>query len=326
MKPATTPCVDRCIERLQAGEAAVKDLCPACGGQLAAALTMITAAAPELPAKSEPEPEVTRYLTRLELAGVRPTTIRCRAGVLDAVRRHLKHSILTASREELETFLARPLSQESRRAYRSHLRCFYEWAVEESVIRTDPSRRIPAFRVPPTVPRPITGSDLDQAINSASGRMRAWLLLMALGGLRCCEVAALRPDDVMQTNEGVLLFLRECKGGGTATVPAHPAVVEALAALPIRDGAWWTCNADSVSAQTNTYLKSLGIPSTAHKLRHYAATSWYRSSGYDLLITAQLMRHTSVRTTQVYAQLDPVRPAEVVGKVAFTLDRANVVA
>jgi integrase len=60
-----------------------------------------------------------------------------------------------------------------------------------------------------------------------------------------------------------------------------------------------------------------GINASAHQLRHYAGTTWYAASGNDLLATARLLRHVNVSTTQVYAALSPVRPAEVVGSVAL---------
>jgi integrase len=122
---------------------------------------------------------------------------------------------------------------------------------------------------------------------------------------------------------GPLLYLADTKGGGTATVPAHPAVVEALAVVPIRNGLWWTVTAGTLSAQTNRHLRASGVAATAHQLRHWAGTSWYRASGHDLLITAALMRHVSVDTTMIYAKLDPTRPAEVARAVDLARKRPD---
>lgn len=256
------------------------------------------------------------YSARMVLAGYRPATLRARRYTVEAFARHLApHQLDEASRHHVETFLARPLAPESRRAYRSHLRAFYRWALDEGLVSEDPTARLPPIRVPRSSPRPIAGGDLASALAQADARMRAWLLLMALGGLRCIEVAALSPADVVEHDAGTLLFLRECKGGGTATVPAHPAILEALAVLPIRNGQWWDCDRVAISKQVAAFLRSAGVEATAHRLRHYAGTAWYRASGHDLLATATLLRHASVSTTQVYAQTDPTRPAEVVGLV-----------
>lgn len=261
------------------------------------------------------------YRGRLVLAGVRPTTLRAKMYVLTAFAASIApRELVDATRADCETFLTnRPLKPESRRAYRSALRGLYMWAADEELIPVDPTARIPTVRVPRGTPRPISAADLDRALSLGDARMRAWLLLMALAGLRCIEVAALRPMDLQQSEGGVLLYLRECKGGGTATVPAHPAILEALASVPIRDGLWWTCNPTTVSAQTSTFLRSIGIDATAHRLRHFAGSAWYRASGHDLLTTSTLLRHANVNTSMIYAQTDPTRPAEVVNAVPLRL-------
>ena len=260
---------------------------------------------------------ISEHVDHMTLAGLRPRSIKSRREVLQAFRHALApRDLLDATKADVERFLARSLKPASRRCYLGHLRSFYTWAVEDGRTTNDPTARIPAIRVPAGTPRPIASDHLALALREATPRMRAWLLLMALEGLRCLEVAALRPCDLVDVEGSRMLFLRECKGGGTATLPAHPAVVAALEALPIRNGLWWEVNANTVSTDVSRHLHSLGIDATAHRLRHAAGTAWYHSSGHDLLVTAQLLRHARVSTTQIYAQLDPQRPAEVVRLVS----------
>jgi integrase len=255
---------------------------------------------------------LTTYRNRMTLAGYRPRTIESRIGVLVAFASAVAPATLEeATREDAETFLSRPLAAQSRRAYRSHLRGFYGWLLEEGLIAEDPTLRIPPIRVPRAVPRPLSEDDLHLALEAADTRMRAWLLLMTLGGLRCIEVARLRPRDLLEVHGTVVLFLRECKGGGSASVPAHNLVVEALAQLPIVDGLWWHCNERTISKTVGAFLHGLGIDGTAHQLRHSAGSLWYATSGYDLLTTAALLRHHTVNSTQGYAQIDQRRPGEV---------------
>lgn len=260
---------------------------------------------------------ISDYMAHLTLAGYRPRTLKSRQEVLHAFAAFIHPvSLRSATRRHVERFLSRDLSASSRSTYLNHLRGFYCYAVEEELISENPTAKIATIRVHPGIPRPVDASDLARAVDLAPARMRAWLLLMALAGLRCLEVAALRPCDIMHVDGNTLLYLRECKGGGTGTVPAHPAVVEALELLPIRDDRWWAVNANTVSTEVSRYLHGLGIDASAHALRHFAGTAWYTASGHDLLTTASLLRHARVSTTQVYARLDPTRPAEVVNLVA----------
>lgn len=261
---------------------------------------------------------ISRHIAHITLAGHRPRTIKSRREVLQRFRRDIHpRELEEATRSDVEHFLARDLKPASRRAYLGHLRSFYSWALAEGMVEADPTARIPAIRVPVGTPRPLAPDHLALALDEAPPRMRAWLLLMALEGLRCIEVAGLRPCDLVEVEGSKMLYLRECKGGGTATMPAHPAVVEALEALPVRNGLWWEVNANTISTVVSRFLHGLGIDATAHRLRHTAGTSWYRASGNDLLTTARLLRHARVSTTQIYAQLDPQRPAEVVRLVSL---------
>lgn len=258
------------------------------------------------------------HLNRLRLAGYRDQTIRTKARLFRHLAVFLGDKPLhLASRDDLESFLCRDLSPASRKAYRSHMRSFYGWLVEEGHRTDNPTDRIPPIRVPRGMPRPISHEDLTLALSVARPRMRAWLLLMSLAGLRCIEVSHLRPVDLRHGPKGPTLFLRECKGGGQAVLPASAAIVEQLECLPIRNGLWWGVSPGQVSIDTAAFLHDLDIEASAHNLRHYAGTAWYEASGHDLLTTARLLRHANVATTQVYADIDPDRPAEVIRLAAL---------
>ncbi len=258
------------------------------------------------------------HAAHLTLAGYRPRTIRARREVIRQFEAFIHPlSLRSATRRHVEQFLSRPLSASSRHTYLGHLRGLYRWALEEGHVKDDPTAKVGKIRVKPGVPRPITQDELALALDHAPPRMRAWLLLFAFAGLRCMEVAYLRPCDLLQADTGPLLFLRETKGGGQAHLPCHRAIVDALTVLPIRNNLWWDLLPNTVSTDTSEFLHGLGIEASAHRLRHLAATVWYRTSGEDLLTTASLMRHAQVNTTMVYSRIDPARPAEVVNLVTL---------
>lgn len=263
---------------------------------------------------------ITAYVNRLRLSSFRPNTIDLRRRVLGNYQRFISPTPLPqADRGNVEAFLARDVSAGTRRVYRSSLRHFYGWALDEGHVVADPTLRVPPIRVSMGTPRPISEDDLRHALSLADARMRSWLLLMSLAGLRCMEVAGLEPDDLVRTLDGWVLMLRVTKGGGSGSVPAHPRVVEVLLALPVYTDrgqrSWWSVSPVAVSRQVGRHLANCGVNATAHALRHTAATSWLRASGEDLLTVRRLMRHKSVATTQVYAELVAERPAEVVRAV-----------
>jgi integrase len=257
---------------------------------------------------------IQQHLAHATLVGLRPRSLQARAVVLRSFANHIHpKSLASANRRDVESFLSRPLSPASRCTYLGHLRSLYRWAVEAELIAEDPTAKVKVMSAKRGTPHPLSAADLATALENAGPRMRAWLLLMSFAGLRCCEVSKLRPGDLLEGPDGsLLLYLRETKGGTTATVPAHPAVVDALIHLPITDGEWWSVNANGISGQVSRYLHGLGINASAHHLRHTFASSALEVSGYDLLTTSRLMRHANVNNTQIYAAINPARPAEVV--------------
>jgi len=255
------------------------------------------------------------YLSHLALRSFRPSTIALRERVLHNLARTLEpRTLADADRHDLELFIGRPsLSPGTRRVYRSCVRGFYGWAVAEDLLPVDPSARIPSIRVRKGTPRPLDDASLRFALAAADQRTYCWILLMALGGLRCCEVARLRPVDILRNETGPVLYIREAKGGASAAVPAHPLIMESLTAMPVVGGLWWDVSPKWVSESMSRYLHGLGIDASGHALRHTAATWWLHES--DILTTSVLMRHRSLDTTSVYAQLEAGKPARVVDAV-----------
>lgn len=257
------------------------------------------------------QPFVETHLAHLAFAGASPRTISARRAVLRNASKEIP--LLDMTEADIMRFVSRPgLAPESRRAYLSHLRAYFAWLVDRGYATSSPAARIPSVKVPRKVPRPISQADIVHAVACAKPRMKAWILLGALAGLRCLEIAGLEPRDIHITETGAILVLRVTKGGHQATVPCHDDILRALAQLPVRDGKWWDVSARHVSQEISVYLRSVGVEGTAHRLRHASACAWYEASGRDLITVQRLLRHASVSSTQIYADVSPTRPAEVV--------------
>lgn len=73
--------------------------------------------------------------------------------------------------------------------------------------------------------------------------------------------------------------------------------------------------AGRVSYIVNDHLRRCAAGCTAHQLRHRFATTALRQCG-DIAVVRDLMGHTSVATTELYAQVTP----GATGKVSQTVD------
>jgi site-specific recombinase XerD len=240
------------------------------------------------------------------------STINTRAGILDAVAAVCDPAAATPADLE-HVIAARRLSAATRNVWISHLSGFYRWAVDEGVCVTNPARRVPRAVTGRNLPRPIPEHALRLALAHADTRMTAWLTLAGWAGLRCCEISGLRGENV-STDMGTLR-VDASKRGRSRIIPMHPKVDAALEPFPVTSGRLWTNPPAVVSTLISRHFRDLGLPYSAHQLRHRFATQAYEACG-DLAVVAELCGHESIETTRIYAAVSPLRRAAAVALIA----------
>jgi len=151
-------------------------------------------------------------------------------------------------------------------------------------------------------------------------RDAAVLVLLVRLGLRAGEVARLSLDDV-DWRRGELTVAG--KGGRVDVLPVPEDVGEALVAYVSDRRTAAGCRAlftkvvapfdtmsrDGVAAVVRLACQRAGLDRFGpHRLRHFVATETLRA-GASLIEVAQLLRHTDVTTTSIYAIVDPAAVA-----------------
>lgn len=266
-----------------------------------------------------------RHLDWCHARNLRPSTIYQRHRALVRLSLAIGCAPALATPEALADWwdgLTARLTPAGRKADLLHVRGFYRWAVLEEHLVTDPTLRLASPRLPRRLPRPIPDADLAVALEMAPERVRPWLYLAAYAGLRACEIAQVRGEDVAWDHEPPVLLIPEGKGGGMSAVPIPPVLAEVLAGLPRRgwlfprgDGLPGANRPWTISQVANRYLHGLGITHTLHTLRHWYGTSVYRESGHDLRATQELMRHLSPVSTAGYTWVSPGDAAATVARL-----------
>lgn len=201
--------------------------------------------------------------------------------------------------------------------YVRHVRGFYLWARKHKHVPEDPTVDVlQAPRAPKGVPRPVPDDQIRTALACANPKMRAILALMAFAGLRCGEVVGLRREDIRDTDAVPVLFVHG-KGNKDRVVPAPEMLLQVLRAYGLPPSGVVILNhlgrpytSNRLSQVVSEFLHSINIRYSAHKLRHAFGTSAYRLSG-DLLLTQQLMGHSSPATTQGYVQVAATAAVEL---------------
>lgn len=232
------------------------------------------------------------------------TTRRDRRRTMLAWAKWLHRDVLEAELDDVLAWLAEPRwSAQTRQTYLGHVRGFYQWAVATGVLATDPTDGVGPIRVPQTLPKPFSEKQLEQALGRLPQPVLGWFILAAYAGLRCCEIADLHGEDI--DHDAGTLFIRSGKGAVQSMLPAHPMVMAQLTEMPRRGPLWCDASGKPITArQVSTRgfhaLARAGIGGSMHRARHSFGTSIYRSSGGDIRVTQELLRHRSPATTARY--------------------------
>lgn len=284
----------------------------------------------------DPAAPLTRQHRRPLVAGDFPEQIRAwwisqerrnlARSTIDARARELRlfhdwlapKAVVDASEIDIETWLdTRRLTPRARYTSISHLHVFYRWAKRAEIADDDPTERIDRPRLPQLVPRPISETVLEDAIDQATPQVRAMLCLAAFAGLRAKEIAGMRREDILDHLDPPILIVTAPKGNRQRTVPISPRLWAALEPMLPRSG-YLFCAANGaawpawkVSMEVGNHLHAIGSSATCHSARHYFGTHVYANS-LDLRLTQELLGHSSPTTTACYVQFNRSKAADVV--------------
>ena len=189
----------------------------------------------------------------------------------------------------------------TKRVYLGALRAAYRDLITLGLVERDPTIGIRIPGVGRKIPRPLTDDQVETLL-AERGRERDWTALGCYAGLRASDVVSLYAEDLVRTSSGMAIRLTG-KGNVESMIPAHDVVVDVIRRQASR-GPLWRMQAASMSHRWSSWAYDLGVSGRFHQCRHWFATNVYRQSG-DLLVTRDLMRHTSVATTQIYTAVDP---------------------
>ncbi|MCW8944776.1 MAG: site-specific tyrosine recombinase XerD [Sedimenticola sp.] len=236
-------------------------------------------------------------------------------------------SLLSAQREDLLSYLA-VLSREGKKARStarmlSCIRQFYQYALRENWVNTDPSSLIDAPKLGRSLPKSLTEDEVESLLDAPDiddpegCRDRAMLEVLYATGLRVSELVGLQFNQV-SLNQGLVRVIG--KGGKERLVPLGDEAVEWLTRFlktarydllgervcddlfPTRRGAgmtrqafWYRIKKHAASAGITKHL-------SPHTLRHAFATHLL-NHGADLRVVQMLLGHSDLSTTQIYTHV-----------------------
>lgn len=244
------------------------------------------------------------HMAHLRSAGMSPRTIEDATGLLQRLDRDLPMGIEHTYRAELESYFGNAdWSEATRETYFNHARRFFVWAADEDVdlLDANPMARMRRPHARKGEPRPLSPDEITAVLTRTRIEWIRVCFLIALGsGLRCCELAGLRREDVGEEK----VFIRRAKGGGSASVPSSPEILDAVRDFPrgsIVEHVGGKADARWISIRSAVYFnRTLGMKGVSlHRCRHTFAQR-LRDGGADAFVIKKAMRHASLTSTEIY--------------------------
>lgn len=213
------------------------------------------------------------------------------------------------------------------------LKAFFGYLCKQGILEDDPSEMLKAPKIEKKVPGILSMNEVTLLLEQPSGksnkeiRDKAMLELLYATGIRVSELISLKVNDVsvqagyIRCNEGnkerIIPFGSVAKSALKSYLKtSRPAMV----ATDKEDILFTNCSGQPMSRQgfwklLKQYAKRAGIESdiTPHTLRHSFAAHLVEN-GADLRSVQEMLGHSDISTTQIYAKLSGNRIKEVYAK------------
>lgn len=202
------------------------------------------------------------------------------------------------------------------------LKNFYQYCIGEGLCAENPVHDIPQHKAEKTLPQILTGAEVElllsqpKCVDLKGYRDKAMLELLYASGMRVSEMICLNVTDLNLVGA----FVRCESRGKSRIIPLYPAAVKALSAYmtearpklinsPQEQSLFLNLNGERMTRQgfwkiVKTYQQMAQIDKdiTPHTLRHSFAAHLLEN-GADLRSIQEMLGHSDISSTQIYAQV-----------------------
>lgn len=256
------------------------------------------------------------FLTAKALEGLSPTSVKNYKIILRVLFEYIHKTPQDITTNDIRLFLAtykaqKGVSERTLEKYRQIIRNFFNWAYDEEYITKNPCRTIRPFKFEIVPRRSLDRDSLEILRRSCSSKRDMALIdVMYSTACRVSEVANMKKSDISPDGKSVHII---GKGSKHNTV-----YLNTNARLSLKD--YLESRNDNsdylfvemrephnkLSARTIEHIFSrlsekVGFKVTPHIIRHTTATLSLQA-GMPITQVQKLLNHSSVATTQIYAE------------------------
>ncbi len=189
-----------------------------------------------------------------------------------------------------------------------HLKAAFNKAVLWGYLKENPYSRIRPLKVYSEPPKFLSIDEINQVLDAIKDQdFKDMIICYLETGCRRKELLNLTKDDI---NFDAGLIKIKGKGGKVRYVPMTETVAEIMARRAKQSPLFPALHPDTVTHKWIKLMKKLGLKYRLHDLRHTTASHLVRK-GVDIRRIQEILRHSDIRTTTVYAHLlaDDLREA-----------------
>lgn len=186
------------------------------------------------------------------------------------------------------------------------IRAAFAQAVKWELLKQDPFRNAARLKVDERPPRWYSPDELTRILAGIDDEeFRDFVELLLHTGARLSELFYLRPADVDLENR-MITFRRSKTRWRSVPMDERAAEILWRRKLP-----WRWSRPNALSVIWRRYADKIGLSGRLHDLRHSFA-SYLVSRGVHMAVVKELLGHTDIKTTMIYAHLSPEHLREAV--------------
>ncbi len=222
--------------------------------------------------------------------------------------------------------ISRGLSITRMNMYTRTIKTMFNFALKQNIITVNPLEKVKQIKQPKTTPAFFSFSDLEKLLSLVRNqRLKEIFFFAFLTGMRISEIINLRWVNVDFENNQIRISNSAdftTKTGKERSIPIHAKIRELLDNMDkshefiFKKYGNLRYSRHYISHRFKYYATKAGLPENIkfHSTRHSFASLCVQS-GVDIYSVQQLLGHSDVTTTQIYAHLTPSHLQSAVDKI-----------
>lgn len=195
------------------------------------------------------------------------------------------------------------------------LNCFLNWAVKEGYLSTNPAKNVCVPKANKKQPVFLTQNQAAQLLDICDEMLRPMVAVALFTGMRAGEMQRLRWEDINVKHRSI--SIHKSKNHKFRVVYFSDELLKYIDIKDHKTGSVFNSASIPLRKRWDAVRRVAGLNHVRwHDLRHTFA-SWLVMSGVDLTTVKELMGHSSLESTMIYAHLSSAHKQKAAAQITI---------